>query len=113
MGHMPKLVRPEDQPADVDAAISAFGNRARSTILRYLTSRGDRGALRADIAEDTHMAIPTLSKHLRALEDLGVVHGNIDPDHRRGRSVAYRANTQRIQQLLAAHQDYMLNTTED
>jgi ArsR family transcriptional regulator len=110
MGPMPKLVRPQDQSADVDAAISAFGNRARSTIVRYLASRGDVGALRADIAEDTQMAIPTLSKHLRALEELGVIQGNIEPDHRRGRSVAYRANKERIQQLLAAHQDYMLNS---
>lgn len=109
MGRMPRLVRPEDQSADVDAAISAFGNRARSTIVRYLASRGEVGALRADIAEATQMAIPTLSKHLRALEELGVIQGNIEQDHRRGRSVAYRADQERIRELFAVHQAYMLN----
>lgn len=105
MKSMPKIVRPSDQPEIMDAYISAFGNRARITIIKYLQTNGP--SLRIDIAKETDLPNPTLGHHLSELERVGVVKGDLPPEMRRGRTMRYSLDPQRIAELLAVPGDYI------
>lgn len=105
MSHMPKIVRPSDQPAIMDAFMSAFGNRARITIIKYLQTNGP--SLRVDIATETGLPNPTLGHHLAELESVGVVKGDLPSEMRRGRTMRYSVNPQRIEELLAVPGNYI------
>ena len=105
MSSMPKIVRPSDQPAIMDAYMSAFGNRARITIIKYLQTNG--ASLRVDIAQETGLPNPTLGHHLSELERVGVVKGDLPPEMRRGRTMRYSIDPQRVDELLAVPGDYI------
>lgn len=105
MDTMPKLVRPEDQNAEIDRFISVFGNRARLSIIRYLQAHGP--ALRIDIAEALNIAKPTLGHHLAELEELGALTVDLPPERRRGRTVRYSINNSVVDELLQAPQHYI------
>lgn len=102
---MPKLVRPADQPAELETAIAVYGNRARLAILRYLATHGP--ALRVDIAEATGTATPTLAAHLTELEKAGVVSVDFPVEQRRGRSVRYSIEANALRHLLSVMQGYV------
>lgn len=106
---MPKLVRPADQPADLDAAVAVYGNRARLAILRYLATHGP--ALRVDIADATGTATPTLAAHLAELEKAGVVSVDLPAEQRRGRSARYAIEADTLRHLLTVMQGYVFPTT--
>ena len=72
---MPKLVRPSDQPPQLDDYISVFGNRARMTIIKFLQENGP--SLRNEICTGTDMANPTLGTHLVELERIAVISSEI------------------------------------
>lgn len=102
---MPKLVRPSDQPPQLDDYISVFGNRARMTIIKYLQQNGP--SLRLHIAEGTDMANPTLGHHLVELERIGVISGDLPMEERRGRTVRYNVEVKKIAELMQAAQHYL------
>lgn len=110
MGAMPKLVRPSDQPEELEAFIAVFGNRARLSVIRFLQENGP--SLRADIAEATGLANPTLGHHLSELERIGAVTADLPPDRRRGRSVRYAADKRALRQLITISQDYIFTAPE-
>lgn len=110
LGSMPKLVRPADQPAVIDAAVSVFGNRGKLAILRYLNHHGP--ALRADITDATEIATPTLGSHLAELEHAGAVTADLPTDQRRGRSIRYATDPSRLRQLLTVMGSYVFNDDE-
>lgn len=104
-GTMPKLVRPADQPAELETAIAVYGNRARLAILRYLAHHGP--ALRADIAEATGTVTPTLGAHLVELEKAGAVNVDLPVEKRRGRAVYYTIDPHTLRHLLSVMQGYV------
>lgn len=105
MTAMPKLVRPDDQPPALEDFIAIFGNRARLSIISYLLKSGP--SMRVDIAKGTEIAIPTLGHHLTDLERIGVLDVDLPPERRRGRSVHYAANRERLDELKMAHEQYL------
>lgn len=107
---MPKIVRPSDQPERLEAFIAVFGNRARLSVVRFLQENGP--SLRADIAETTGIANPTLGHHLSELERIGAVSADLSPERRRGRSVRYAANEDALRQLIAVSEDYLFSIPE-
>lgn len=96
---MPKLARPV-YALRVEAAIDAFGNRARVSILGSLSSHGP--ATRGELAQRLGLAQKTVQAHLRHLEDAGLVAGDPSPDERRsGQRVEYRPLPEAIDASLA------------
>jgi DNA-binding transcriptional ArsR family regulator len=67
---MPRYVRPAHDEF-VEAAIDAFGNRARVAVLSYVRRQGP--CTRGEIAAALSIAPPTTSNHLAALEAAGLI----------------------------------------
>lgn len=111
MGSMPKYVRPDDQPAELEAFVAVFGNRARLSIVRYLEENG--ASLRVDIAEATQLANPTLGHHLAELERIGAINADLPPERRRGRTVRYSISGQRLRELMSAPEAYIFDATPE
>ncbi|WP_460461651.1 ArsR/SmtB family transcription factor [Arthrobacter pigmenti] len=108
---MPRLVRRSEQPDDVQAAIGVFGNSGHTAILKFLAENGS--SLRAAILEGTELNQATLGHHLEALEQYGAVTGNIPPGSRKGRTVMYSLDKERIKTLWDAHLSYIMDTEPD
>lgn len=103
---MPKLVRPADQPEDLDAVVSVLGNRAKLAIIRYLAHHSP--ATRAAIAAATGLAAPTLGNYLLELEPTGIITTDTPPKRRRGRVLRYSLNATVLGELLDAMHSYIL-----
>ena len=106
---MPKITQPVDMAwtTDVEASIEAFGNRGRNEIVRYLKEHGP--VPRGDIVEAVSASEASVAQHLLALEKTGVIIVDIVQGRRHGRSPRYSVDDQRVNELLGAHQDYLLN----
>ncbi|MDQ0276562.1 DNA-binding transcriptional ArsR family regulator [Arthrobacter silviterrae] len=106
---MPKITHPVDLAwtPDVEASIEAFGNRARVEIIRYL--KGSGPVPRGDIVDAVSASEASVAQHLIALEKTGAITVDIVQGRRHGRSPRYSVAENRIKELLAAHQDYLLN----
>lgn len=107
MGPMPKLVRPADQPEQLEHFIAVFGNRARMSVVRFLEKNGP--SLRVDIAEATGIANPTLGNHLAELERIGVVEADLPVERRRGRTIRYSVSEKALRSLMSAPEAYIFN----
>ena len=105
MGPMPKLVRPADQPEQLEHFIAVFGNRARMSVVRFLEKNGP--SLRVDIAEATGIANPTLGNHLAELERIGVVEADLPVE--RGRTIRYSVSEKALRSLMSAPEAYIFN----
>jgi predicted ArsR family transcriptional regulator len=97
MAAMPRLTEPPGMPQEVVTAIETIGNRARTEILRLLTTQGPLTA--AELAEHLGATKPSVHGHLAALEASGLVAGDVEFSQRPGRTVRWKANRRRIQQL--------------
>ncbi|WP_113718118.1 ArsR/SmtB family transcription factor [Arthrobacter dokdonensis] len=106
---MPKITHPVDLAwtADVEASMETFGNRARLEIIRYLEGSGP--VPRGDIVDAVSASEASVAQHLIALEKTGAIVVDIVQGRRHGRSPRYSVAENRIKELLAAHQDYLLN----
>lgn len=93
-------------PEEVDVSVRAFGNKVNNSILRFLHERPQANL--GDILESLGFKESTTQKHLVELEELGVISGDIPMGRRRGRSVNYSLNADRIKQILEAHMAYLL-----
>lgn len=97
---MPRYVRPPHDEL-VEAAIDAFGNRARVAILKHIRENGP--CTRADIATALSITPPTVSNHLAALEETGLI--ETTPPRGAARSglwVRYTVVPERITELYVA-----------
>lgn len=63
----------------------AIGHPARVAILEYLSETA--GCICGDISNAVELAQPTISLHLKALRDAGIIRGTVE-----GRSVCYCLN---------------------
>lgn len=63
----------------------AFAHPARVAIIQYLLQ--SNACINGDLVEEIGLAQPTISQHLRALKDAGIIHGTIE-----GVSVSYCIN---------------------
>lgn len=77
------------------AALSALAQPHRLALFRHLVQRGPQGALAGDLA--AHLGLPpnTLSFHLKALQQAGL----ILPEPR-GRTIRYRADFEAMRGLV-------------
>lgn len=91
---------PRNNPPDAD--LDAIGQIARSAqrlaVVRYLRSNPD-GYLGA-IQEGTGIPGPSLAPHLRELEAQGIIRGDLPATQRRGRTVRYHLDSDRLTELL-------------
>ena len=97
---MPRYVRPAHDEF-VEAAIDAFGNRARVAILSYVRQHGP--CTRGDIAAALSIAPPTTSNHLAALEAAGLIVSAPARDQAKsGQWVRYSVVPERVAELYEA-----------
>lgn len=106
---MPRIMHPVDMAwtSNVEAAMEAFGNRGRSEIIRYLEGSGP--VPRGDIVEAVSSSEASVAQHLIALEKTGAIVVDIVQGRRHGRSPRYSLDVVRIQELILAQQDYLMN----
>jgi ArsR family transcriptional regulator len=81
---------------DALAALAALAQDTRLSVFRYLVTAGPDGAPAGDIAEAVKVPAPTLSFHLKELEQAHLV-----SSRRQSRSIIYSADYQRMRGLLA------------
>jgi DNA-binding transcriptional ArsR family regulator len=93
-GHPPAL-EPLDR-ADAAAAFSALGSEVRLSILRALVRAGEAGLTVGALQARLAVAGSTLSHHLRALTQAGVLE-----QRREGRTLVCRARYDRVRELAA------------
>jgi len=92
--------RSNPSPSDAETAklAKALAHPARVTILRHLLARGD--CICGTLVDLLPLAQSTVSQHLKALKNAGLVTGEVD-----GPRVCYcadRAAVKRLQQLIGA-----------
>jgi DNA-binding transcriptional ArsR family regulator len=73
---------------------AALGHEVRLTILRRLLASHPRGMVAGEIQQELSIPASTLSHHLDALRQEGLVQ-----QHREGRFLRYLADTQGLQEL--------------
>lgn len=78
------------------AAFAALGQATRLDLLRALLAKGPSGLAAGDIAQRLGVPASTLSFHLRALEQAGLI-----APTRQGRSLIYAAQIEPLRRLLA------------
>jgi DNA-binding transcriptional ArsR family regulator len=76
---------------DLESVFSALAHQSRRTILSVLHARGGEMSSGA-IASRFDCSWPTTTRHLRVLEDAGLVHVTL-----RGREHVYRLDLRRLQ----------------
>ena len=81
---------------DALAALAALAQDTRLAVFRYLVTAGPDGASAGDIAQAVKVAAPTLSFHLKELEQARLV-----TSQRQSRSIIYAADYERMRSLLA------------
>jgi len=97
---MPRYVRPAHDEF-VEAAIDAFGNRARVAVLSYVRQHGP--CTRGEVASALSIAPPTTSNHLSALETAGLIVSSPARDQAKsGQWVRYSVVPERVTELYEA-----------
>lgn len=107
-GQVPKVFVPRagERPALVDVAIEVLGSSARLELLRFIAE--NPGAHYGRITEGVPgLGQTSRGRHLRALEDAGVVSVDLPPEERRGRSPRYTIEAARLDELTAAWISYV------
>ncbi len=74
------------------SAFKALGHPARLAIVNYLMKVN--ACICGDIVNELPLAQPTISQHLKALKEAGIISGNIS-----GNAICYCLNQQTINQL--------------
>ena len=78
------------------AALAALAQDTRLEVFRFLVTAGPEGAAAGDIAQAVGVPAPTLSFHLKELEQ-----AQLAASRRESRSIIYSANYGRMRALLA------------
>lgn len=86
-------------------AIGFIGNRAQADILRQLSIHGPCTV--GQIQTVSEISRPSLNRHLSALEAAGLVTTDPPAGQRHGKSVTYRVEPKRIDQLAQEYVRYV------
>ena len=81
---------------DAHTALAALSQDTRLAVFRYLVTAGPEGVAAGEIAQALKVPAPTLSFHLKELEQASLV-----SSQRESRSIIYSANYDRMRALLA------------
>lgn len=81
---------------DALAALAALAQDTRLAVFRYLVAAGPEGVAAGEIAQALKVPAPTLSFHLKELEQADLV-----SSQRESRSIIYSANYAQMRSLLA------------
>ena len=82
----------EQELEDFDKVFKALAHETRRHILVILQSRG--GQVTGDIVQRFPDAWPTISRHLRQLEDAGLI-----SVEKKGRQIIYSVNSERLKSV--------------
>ena len=104
---MPRNAKTSANPAPwADRAMKAFGmNRVRSEVLRYL-AQNPEGTTSGQIGRDLDATYQTIFRHLRELEEQGIIDSD-GSENRHGQRVVYRLNKQGRDRALANYASYL------
>lgn len=80
---------------DAVRALGALAQESRLAVYRLLVKRGPEGYSPGDLIEKLSIPAPTLSFHLRGLQQAGLI-----ASRREGRFLYYSANFQRMRSLM-------------
>jgi DNA-binding transcriptional ArsR family regulator len=83
------------KPNDVVAALGALAQESRLAVFRLLVKRGPQGYTPGELAEKLAIPAPTLSFHLKELQQVGLAEVV-----REGRYLNYTANFSRMNELV-------------
>ena len=86
-------------PAELARLFKALAHPARVEIVRFLAQSGT--CICGDIVEELPLAQATVSQHLKALKEAGLVKGNVD-----GPAVCYCLNFDALQRMKEAVGSY-------
>ena len=102
---MPVLITPPDMPEAVVIAIETMGNRARTELLRALSLSGT-ALTTTELAALVSMNRVWTLKHLQAMEEHGIVTGDIPVGERHGRLVKWSVEKKRLEELAVTWLEY-------
>lgn len=94
---------PEDLPKGVRVAIDVIGNNVRTEILRVLARQP---MTTAELAERIEIHHASVHRHLVLLEEKGLVTADVGRGRRRGQTVTWRTNTEKVAQVGKVWIDY-------
>jgi len=77
------------------SALSALAQPSRLEVFRLLVKCGEQGICAGDISEQLEIPKPTLSFHLKELNNADLIHSERD-----GRSIIYRLNVKGMRSLM-------------
>lgn len=110
MRHTGRVSTPDEphgsRDAEFDIASAIVGNRTKADIVKYLWLHGPTGP--SELMRELGMLQGTVSAALRQLEQWAVVASDIPVEQRRGRTVTYTLNRERLQQLIDLSRDYII-----
>lgn len=90
---------------DMTAIEQIFGNRASNDIIRVLAA--EEQMTYGDLRDRVGIRDSTLHRHLRALEEYGVIIADLPPGQRQGRGVRYSIHRARVESLGQAWMRYL------
>jgi ArsR family transcriptional regulator len=93
MQRVPRLSMPEDMPDAVRVVIDVIGNNVRTEILRVLAQRP---LTALQLAEQLRVHHASVHRHLVLLEEHGLVTADVGRGERRGRTVTWQTNRERL-----------------
>lgn len=110
MGGMPRLTKPPGQPKEVTTAIKIMGNEARTEILRRLVLEGPLTVpeLAAAVGSSTMSAY----RHVLALEEAGLVTGDLPVGERAGRTVSWSVDVDAVRRVPHTWLSHVLGSAE-
>ena len=93
---MPRLSMPVDMPHEVLVAIETIGNNVRTEILRQTS---EQGLTALELADRIGVHPASIHRNLIVLERSGLVSADVAAGRRRGQSVTWRTETDRVAEL--------------
>lgn len=92
-----------DEINQIASIAKVFSHPARVAILQYISSR--ESCICNDIVDEIQLAQPTISQHLKVINEAGLLKGNYE-----GKSICYCLNVDRFQEFQELLNSYMNRT---
>lgn len=92
-----------DEINQIAAIAKVFSHPARVAILQYISRQ--ESCICNDIVDNIKLAQPTISQHLKVINDAGLLKGNFE-----GKSICYCLNVERFQEFQELLNSYMNST---